>query len=150
MCPNESELVRLVGGEVPADRRERLVGHLQSCPSCRRTFDEIQATWELLGELQVQPTGADFTSRVLAAAARRPAPLPWLRIAAAIVVAAGAGWIAGRAMPLPGPAPLAAATSQVSDEQLAVSLGLDALVDRPDVLAQLFLQPPDDEQEQPL
>jgi anti-sigma factor RsiW len=134
MCPTETELIRLVGGELSAARADELRQHLAHCRRCAAALAAIQSTWDVLGQWQVEPPQGNLTAAVLRAASR-PRPMPWLRIAAAILMAAGAGLLAGRT------APLSAASPQtVSDAQLVEQLGLDALADPAVSLTQLILE----------
>jgi anti-sigma factor RsiW len=134
MCPTETELIRLVGGELSPPQADELRTHVAHCPKCTRALAAVQSTWDVLGQWQVDAPQRDLAGAVLRAASR-PRALPWPRIAAAILAAAGAGLLAGRTAPLTEPAPHA-----VSDEQLVEHLGLDALADPSVSLTQLVLE----------
>lgn len=99
-------LVALARGAGEPQDRERIRAHFETCPSCRRTFDDQQALTAGLRELaassrDAQPTDA-LEDRLLARfdeeRARTPAPAAaWLRwwpaaAAAALAIAAATWW----------------------------------------------------------
>jgi len=45
-CPQRFALVRLLAGELPAPQSAELASHLEECPDCRHTVDELQKNSE--------------------------------------------------------------------------------------------------------
>jgi anti-sigma factor RsiW len=130
MCPDEGTLIRLLGGELPQGQAEHLAAHLRQCADCGCRHAALKATWEALGRWQVTPPAADLRAGILQEAARRRAAEPrpgrrfWLRVAASVVLAAGAGMMAAMSVTR-GDRPFTA--SAASGEEVARVLGLEAL-----------------------
>jgi anti-sigma factor RsiW len=124
----EIELIELAAGRLPAEHQADLAAHLAACPECARRRDEILATWDALGDWQVEP-GRDLAPDVLAAARApgwRKRARPVLRIAASVLIAIGVGHAAGRwAWPAlegqPSPRP-AAAEEQAAAQGLSLGV----------------------------
>jgi anti-sigma factor RsiW len=125
MCPDEAKLLRLLAGEVPDAEREKVLTHLAGCEACREHYRSLQATWDQLGQWEASIPSHDLTRAILAAASRESVRSRWYarsEIAAAVLVAAGIGWAAGRLPTHPSrPMP------SVSTEEMAQQVGLDAL-----------------------
>jgi anti-sigma factor RsiW len=155
MCPTESELIRLLRAELPPARTQQIQSHLSQCESCRATIAELQQIWDALGLCQptrspARPDDDMFVARVVHAARleqlkllRRPA-IAWQRakVAAAILLAAGAGVLAGSIVPVSSPSlhpSRVAVATPPSTQQLAESFGFDALGGESTVLAWLYL-----------
>ena len=87
------DLVAHVDGELTADERERVAGHIAACAVCAREADHLGRSGALLARLPGHDPGPDFARRVGAAAAhpRRGALLrlwPAAAAAAAVLVVA--------------------------------------------------------------
>lgn len=137
-CIEDNILIRLVAGELSIEQREQAMGHLAGCASCRQRVEETQATWDTLGQWQVAVPEKDLSAAVITAAARarRDAPLSWLRIAAAIALAAGLGSAVGFLVPARSRQTVSVQT--VSGQELAEQIGLDELGRDSSGLADLF------------
>jgi ferric-dicitrate binding protein FerR (iron transport regulator) len=140
MCPSESDLIRLLGGETTAQRRSEIQAHLETCQPCRRLYRELQLTWDALGVLS-PPAAPDLTASILAAARHRRAFGGSWAAAAVLALAAGAGVVAGLAT---APAP----TVRVSADEVIQAIGLDALADGPSAFATLFVPESQDSTEE--
>jgi anti-sigma factor RsiW len=142
-CPAESDLVRMVSGELAPDHRQTVLRHLEQCPECSRRLGELTSLWRTLGRWEVDASAHDVAGAVIRTVrithATPPRDYRWtrpwrwpipLRAAASFLLAVGLGWAAGRAT-----APRAAtemaeapqAASAVTFEQVAQDMGLDAL-----------------------
>jgi anti-sigma factor RsiW len=133
MCPSESDLIRLLAGELPDARQRALAEHVRQCPSCAARHAELAGVHELLGAWDVVAPLRDLHAEVMRRAVQvRPAPWwergQWTqaraRVAAAVALAVGAGVAAGVLAPVPQRAPEARA---VAEHEVIESLGLDAL-----------------------
>jgi predicted anti-sigma-YlaC factor YlaD len=111
----EIELIELAAQRLDAERERIVLAHLQDCPACRTKLEEITRTWDILGAWKVQPaTHVDVTRLAISSGSRKEHPvrslirLPGIgmavRVAAAIVVAALAGYEGGRWSVRPRPA----------------------------------------------
>lgn len=125
--------------ELSVAERESLEQHFAGCTNCRRDYDELARTLELVQSLPRPSVSGDFATRVLAEARRREAEggrglivaRGWfarpvrIAIAAAFVVAAGVSGIV--LMPKPEPTQVAKVvtpapvkvTAPVQDTQIA-------------------------------
>jgi len=148
---SDLELIELVAGRLPADRQEAVEAHLAACDECSRRRDAVRQTWDALGDWQI-PAGRDLAPAVQAAAAREAAAssrrLPLLlRLAASILIAVGAGHVAGR-LAAPALHPVRPATA-ADEEAAAESLSLGVLEQvSPTGLPETLLgveEPPDEE-----
>ena len=121
--------------ELSVVERESLEQHFAGCTTCRRDYDELARTLELVQSLPRPSVSGDFATRVLAEARRREAEggrgllitRGWfahparLAIAAALVVAAGVSGLMLSPKPQPqrvaqqvaAPAPVVAAAAPV-------------------------------------
>lgn len=144
MCLSESELIRLLAGELPETESARVRAHLSTCPGCAQINSQLLATWTALADDVISAPAGDLTSRILAAA-RRPTPLPtWARVAATILLAVGAGAAAGVLAPAHRPV---VASPPVSAADVVQALGLDSLADDSTALAQIVSDRPPEEEE---
>jgi hypothetical protein len=98
------DVVALALGDVDGGERGRMAAHLVACRACRDDYDDLTATvGDLLAAVPAVQPPLGFEERVLAqlrAAAAAPAPrrLRWLGVAAAVVVAVVASFVAGAAL----------------------------------------------------
>lgn len=105
--PKPIDLIEHVAGH--AADAEGIREHLRSCPRCAAYVESIRATWETLGEMPSEQLTSDLLPRIEEALARSPGARGFaggwmgrLRVAASIVVAAGAGHLLARALqPMP-------------------------------------------------
>jgi anti-sigma factor RsiW len=136
-CIEEGVIIRLVAGELPAEQRESAMGHVAGCPSCRKRYEEMKATWGALGVWQLAVPERDLSAAVLAAAGRRRrVPMPWMRMAAAVALAAGLGSALG--FLVPWRSQQSNVGQVVSGQEVADRIGLDALGGESLGLADLF------------
>ena len=141
-CPSESDLVKMVSGELTGDRHDAVMSHLDQCATCAQRADELRRAWRAMGAWQVDTSGHDVSDRVLIAVGTRPISAeqgrwgrPWqwpvpLRAAASLLLAVGIGWGTGRWTgrpdlqgPTPGPRP----AEPVTAEAVAREMNLGAL-----------------------
>ena len=101
--------------ELSVVERESLEQHFAGCTNCRRDYDELARTLELVQSLPRPSVSGDFATRVLAEARRREAEggrglivargwfaRPWrVAIAAAFIVAAGVSGVVLAPEPVP-------------------------------------------------
>jgi anti-sigma factor RsiW len=121
-CPRNGVILRLLSGELEPGARRELLHHLQACSACRSAYENLQASWDALGDWLVEVPAINLTERVLAEAddpdrgegraPRRAAHRTvLLRAAASIVLAVGlgvgAGYLvpAGKSVGIPAPSP---------------------------------------------
>jgi hypothetical protein len=122
---NERALDRLTGQlDAPSDRD--LAAHLESCAACREELATVQRAWDFLGEDSGLTATPEFRRRgrelleeeMLRLRVRQFRPRPrvrrFLAQAAAVLVAAGAGWVAASRRPA-APAATPAAAPVVAD-----------------------------------
>ena len=109
-CPRNGVILRFLSGELEPDARRELQDHLEACSACRSAHEDLQASWNALGDWQVDVSAIDLTGRVLAqvddAGHSESQPLrlapSWtvpLRVAASILLAIGLGIGAGHLVP---------------------------------------------------
>jgi hypothetical protein len=100
MCPHESHWIRWIANELPADVAREMSRHLLACPQCVVRERQLRKVWNALGAWEVQVPTDDLSGRVLAAAsAARVGSGMWWRVAAILLLAAGAGVTAAIAVP---------------------------------------------------
>ncbi|HKU98690.1 MAG TPA: anti-sigma factor [Vineibacter sp.] len=121
-------------GELSADMAVALERALPGCPRCQQRLDEARLLRNALREAPLPRAPADLRAAIMAAlpanddgatvVALRPRTQParrdMLRWAAGLVVALGAGWTAGRYLPLPTGSDV---TREVVDGYLRVTAG---------------------------
>ncbi len=129
--PTELELIEWTAGRLEPERARAVHAHVAVCEACARTAAAQRDTWDALGNWTVTPPACDLWPAVEAqlegtsapARAGRPSwPRTAVRAAAAILLAAAVGHVAGRWV-----------RSRVGEPAVAVafaeSLHLDALGD---------------------
>lgn len=130
----DSELMRLLHGELPRERERELEELLRRDPELARRYRRLAASWERL-ELPVTPPPPGFHGRVLARvraeaaraaglAARRPPT--WARAFGVVALAVGAAVGAWLAAPLREPAPAVSASPEAVYEIAAEPTLADA------------------------
>lgn len=130
----EAQIDAYADGELSADMAVALERALPGCPRCQQRLDEARLLRNALRQAPSPRAPADLPAAIMAALPAsdesatvaamprrvQPARRDTLRWAAAIVLALGAGWTAGRYLPLPiGPD----ATREVIDGYLRVTAG---------------------------
>lgn len=100
-------LIELAGGQLPTDTAAQVTEHLAQCTSCARRYRQFEQTWQLLGQWQpvaqsdplpAMSLGASDSYKepaVIAAIGPRFSLAGALRVAAAMLLAAGLGAAAG-------------------------------------------------------
>jgi anti-sigma factor RsiW len=132
---NELDLIKLAGGRLGANERLAAETHVGACSECQARLASARQTWRALGVWDVT-AGGDMAARVVEAAGRQaqlpPVPAWWraaqpaLRAAAAILLAAGTGHVAGRwASPRLSSSP--AAVTATAEEAACEAMSLDVL-----------------------
>jgi hypothetical protein len=135
-CRRNSEVLRLVSGELDDVATQRLREHLAECAACAAAYDDARHVWRGLGDWRVDAVPEDLTTRVLQAiediplkGRETPGPfdrMGFLRAAAAIALAVGLGIYAGTLLPTPRAVPAASDTRGVVMESLGLAdLGLE-------------------------
>jgi hypothetical protein len=132
MCPKEATLIRLMNGELPRVQARDATEHVRACATCGARYARLRVTWEALGQWEVAPPASDLCGQILrAAAAAEAAPVAapsdgsfWIRVAAAVVLTAGAGVAVAFVMTR---AEDAGRYANVGHEQVVHVLGLEAL-----------------------
>lgn len=143
MCPDDPSLIRLLNGDAPPPRLHAWQAHVEQCSDCAARLAVLRRTWQELGAWEVDPPPMqrDLSAAVLGAVAQEDRQaLPWARwarVAAAVVLASGIGWLAGRYTPV-----RASTTAQLmvanGDEDPSATLGLGELGSGLDLLESLF------------
>ena len=67
-------LSEYIDGEMPADDREALEAHLESCPECRAELNALRGAVEAVAGLPVQRAPADLARTVVAGIRAEEAP----------------------------------------------------------------------------
>ncbi|MBM4037181.1 MAG: hypothetical protein FJ290_01590 [Planctomycetes bacterium] len=128
----EAELVELAAGRLEPPARSAAEAHVGGCAECRARLDAAHRAWQALGSWEVT-AGHDLADAIVEVAGRQaqvPAVPAWrraigpvLRAAAAVVLAAGIGHVAGR-----WAVPSRVSLPPVADERAAAeALSLDVL-----------------------
>jgi hypothetical protein len=108
---------------LPGDAREAALAHLSICQVCRDARDAHLALWQQLGHWQA-PKAPDLSSQVLwRMNSARWSRMDVLRVAAAVVIAAGIGYASGQITRTQR------ASEQIDSEQAMAALHLDELDD---------------------
>ncbi len=140
-CPSESDLVKMVSGELTGDHRDAVAAHLSQCEACAARAQALQQLWQVMGAWQVDASGHEVADGVLVAVGARPIltersrwarPWQWpvpLRAAASLLLAVGVGWGTGRwtGRPDEGPTLGPQPSEPVTAEAVAREMNLDAL-----------------------
>lgn len=133
---SDSDIIRLVGDEMPVEGRRQVEAHLECCEQCRLRRDAAMSVDSVLGEWSVDTAGRDMLGSIHSRLTeeRQSYKLPFRRdrftrvgrIAAAIVVGIGLGHTVGRLARSPASlAPTLVASA--SDQDIADELGLYVL-----------------------
>ena len=103
--PTELELIEWTAGRLESERAQAVRAHVAVCEPCARTARAQRDTWDALGNWTVTPPARDLWPAVEAqlegtsapARAGRPSwPRTVFRAAAAVLLAAAVGHVAGR------------------------------------------------------
>lgn len=105
----DDDLVAFALGEVEEGTRGAVAAHLEACATCRAALDEIRATLDAAAALEAPARGDHYGADVWAAIEPRlpqgarsggtggrslqARVMPWLAVAATLVLAAGAYWL---------------------------------------------------------
>ena len=108
---DDINLFDYVSGRLPEAEAGPLRQHMAGCPACEKRYQDVVDVWDSLGRWQVDSSGHQIADRIEALAAenesaRRKSPArihsfmrsftASLRVAAAVLVAMGAGHLLGR------------------------------------------------------
>jgi anti-sigma factor RsiW len=66
-------------GELQGAARREVEAHLKVCAACRKELADLEATWQLLDDLEAPIVPRTFQSQVVARAAAEAAESPWRR-----------------------------------------------------------------------
>ena len=97
-------MLDMLGGHIAEPQRRRAMGHIDSCPECRRRWQEFSQTWQRLEDIPADSSQIDLLDRINTALAG-PGPAepgrylfirPLLRIAASVLLAVAIGHVAGK------------------------------------------------------
>jgi anti-sigma factor RsiW len=61
-------------GEIGGEERDRISAHLDGCPSCRRSYAELERVWQELGSIPEIEVSGGFERRLLSRIHAAPAP----------------------------------------------------------------------------
>jgi hypothetical protein len=121
----DSQLQAHLQGEPGADEAQALAAHVRDCADCRQRLAALESVWGQLGTWTTPAPAPDLEARILAGLPARtaePKGRGWvrsMRVAAALVLAAGIGHAAGRLAWRP------AADNSPDAEAAAAALHLD-------------------------
>lgn len=131
MCPQNSVILRFLSGELTPEARSEFQTHLETCGVCRSAYEDLRASWDVLGGWQLDLDGVDLRERVLAEAEavgrRQVRAVRWtvpLRAAASLAAAVGLGVGVGHLVPVARSVSPVVAKSAVATEDVTESLGL--------------------------
>ncbi len=100
---SEIKLLDYVAGRLPGSEIEHIRRHIAQCGDCATRCRQVRQMWDALGKWQIDSSAHQIADRVEALAAesksqRRPLHKVFavLRIAAAIILAVGGGYLLGR------------------------------------------------------
>ena len=88
-----SQLPELVDGELSAEDRRALEGHLDGCPRCREELAVLKACWDALDDDECPEVSSGF-ARAFWWRAGRARRLRWIAAAAGVLLAVGGVWFA--------------------------------------------------------
>lgn len=134
----EQELIRLLHGELPAERARELRERLAAEPELAGAYQRLERTWNGLDLPPAAPVPAGFSGRVMAHARSLPKPARglswssapvWVRATAAAALIAGAAlgvgvgrsWPASETAPVDSSSAMAASPLSGSEYNLAES-----------------------------
>jgi len=99
---NDSRMLDMLSGHVPADEQESLLAHIAQCSNCQQRLNELRHTWDDLGALKIDTSKIDLLPKLTSAIHHRSWHVNFLsirgltRIAASILLAAVIGHVAGK------------------------------------------------------
>ena len=108
---NDSELMEYAANRLPEAKSRELREHIDGCPKCEKRYRETVDLWSTLGQWRVDVSSHGIADRIMALASEdistrrknRVRTLPFirsftaaLRVAAAVLIAIGAGHLLGR------------------------------------------------------
>ena len=113
----EIDMLDMMGNTAPGAVQERCRAHLATCAECRTGWDALRQTWDDLGVLGDNSSSVDLLAGITAQLSQNDQTVRifslWnlSRIAAAILITAGAGYATGK---FTAPKPPAHAASDVA------------------------------------
>jgi hypothetical protein len=128
-------------GALAAEEEQALAGHLRECGECQRRLAALKTAWGLLGAWTAPSAPPDLKMKILAALPAQPAAkrshlwLRSMRVAAALLVAAGIGHGAGRMLwkpPMTTPPDAEAAAESLHLDDPTTATMLLAALDAPE------------------
>ena len=104
-----------------SDQADDVVQHLRQCDPCRQRWQDLQATWDALGDWTIDEPQTDLTDRIVQRAVSVSVislgqPKVWLRIAASVIIGVGLGALVERME-----------SNSVSAEEASRAIYLDSL-----------------------
>ena len=102
-------------------RDDALAEHVSQCETCAGKLQALESSWDMLGQWTVDAPDVDLTDRVLervraGAIIKLKQPKALIRVAASVLIEAGAGSWLGRSTAQP-----------ISDQQVTEAIYLDVL-----------------------
>ena len=125
-----TNLIKLAAGELPEDQRRTIEEHIASCSACRAAFEEHRALRDVLGQWQVTAETSDMWPGVDRRLDNRRLTIirpVWAtvgRIAAAVVLGVGVGYVGGRMATHTG-TPQQPVAAAVSDEDALSAIAFE-------------------------
>jgi len=58
----EIQMLDLQGGHIKGSDYDSVLDHISQCPECKQRFDALKATWDKLGECEIDISGLDLVS----------------------------------------------------------------------------------------
>lgn len=107
---SDIEILELVAGRLPDDRRRLVEQHIRVCADCARKVEQAEKTWGFLGEWDLETTGVDISEAVVERARQDGAVSNFrflsvpssrrlisvvLKVAASIIIAVSVGVMSG-------------------------------------------------------
>ncbi|MFC1783148.1 hypothetical protein ACFL02_06140 [Planctomycetota bacterium] len=95
-------MLDMLGGHIAEPQKGRAMGHINSCPECRRRWGEFSQTWQRLDDVPADSSQIDLLDRINSALVKSAEPgrylfiRPLLRIAASVLLAVAVGHVAGK------------------------------------------------------
>jgi len=62
----QSQLTDLISNQLGHEMREQVTSHLESCPSCRQEFEQLQSVWNDMGTMEQDKPGPQLRPRFYA------------------------------------------------------------------------------------
>lgn len=141
-CPRESDILRMISGELQDSLRAEVVEHVDGCSICAEQVHRMRELRDLMGEWRVDVAGHEVDRAVLRAVGSQPVALPFdrwskpwrwpvpLRAAASFLLAAGIGWSVSQSVQQSAPVDrteLAVVDEPATPESVTADLSLEAL-----------------------